>query len=397
MTLALFDNQPYLKETTATVLRCEKTEQGYAVTLDQTVLFPEGGGQPADRGTINGVAVTDTQWNGNEIVHLCTAPLPVQSEVTLCLDWERRFDHMQQHSGEHLLSYAFWYLFDAVNVGFHLNEQFGTIDLDRVLTAEQIDEGVRFANQLIFDNRAIHTYIGDSGLLKKKKARKISQKGGDTPRVVEVDGADVCTCCGTHVAQTGQIGSIAVTKAEKNRQGIRLTFLCGKRALADAMEKTAVLHELTALMSTDSGQLARRMGEMKQSLQESNRALAEKNRLIFEWQAEKLLRGRGESPYVLACLKDATAPEARTLLNRLIETEAVTAMVVFTKGESLSFFCGANECSQGQSCKTVCDLLCGIFNGKGGGKGNFAQGGGKFTPDWQELAHQILQQLIRMS
>lgn len=397
MTQALFDQQPFLKETTATVLSCQKAENGFAVILDQTIFFPEGGGQPADRGTINGVAVTDTQWQGEEIAHLCTAPLPVQAEVTLCLDWERRFDLMQQHSGEHILSYAFWYLFDAVNVGFHLNEQFGTINLDRVLTWEQIEQGVQFANQLIFDNRAIHTYVGDNGLLKKKKARKISQKGGDTPRVVEVDGADICTCCGTHVAQTGQIGSITVIKAEKNRQGSRLTFLCGNRALADAMEKTAVLHELTTLLSTDCGQLAERVREMKQSLQESGRALAEKNRLIFDWQAERLLHERGESPYVLACLSNATPPEARTLLNRLIETEPVTAMVVFTKGDSLSFFCGANEHAQGQSCKTVCDLLCGIFNGKGGGKGNFAQGGGKLTPDWQELAHQILQQLIRMS
>ncbi len=397
MTIPLYEEQVYLWETTATVTACFPVEDRFGIILDRTIFFPEGGGQPGDTGKIDHTPVWDTYFVNDQIVHLCDTPFSPDQAVSLSLDSNRRFDHMQQHSGEHILSYAYWRLFNAVNVGFHLNERFGTIDLNQLLTPEQIQQGVDFANQIISENRPIHTYVADVKLLKQKDVRKISQKGGENPRVVEIEGADICTCCGTHVTRTGEVGCLMVTKAEKNRKGSRLTFLCGQRALRDYQKKTEILHGLTTLLSTEGEQLAPRIGEMKQALQEANAALKEKNRLIFEWQAEKLLRERGDSPYVLACLPDTTAAEAKALLNRLIQDQPVIALVVYQKNDSLSFFCAAHPKAKGQSCKTICDLLCGIFNAKGGGKEAFAQGGGKFTPDWQESANQILQQLIRMS
>ncbi len=397
MTQPLYETQVYLTQTTATVLECTPTEGGFSVVLDQTVFFPEGGGQPGDVGTIDHATVTDTVWEDGTIVHRCSAPLAVGTTVTLSLDWQQRFDHMQQHSGEHILSYAYWHLFGAMNVGFHLNEQFGTIDLDRVLSADEIAEGVAFANRLIADNRPILCYTANVKQLNKKQVRKISQKGGDNPRVVEIEGADICTCCGTHVAHTGEIGCLMVTKAEKNRQGSRLTFLCGGRALQDYQQKTDLFHQLTTLLSTDGEQIPLRLQEMKHELQEIRSQLKEKKRLIFEWQAKDLLANRGDSPYVMTCLHNASAVEAKTLLNRLVEQEPITAIVVYTKDDALSFFCAANAGSKGQNCRTICDLLCGVFNGKGGGKPDFAQGGGKYTTDWQERAAMVLQQLNRMS
>jgi alanyl-tRNA synthetase len=397
MTTPLFDTNPYLKEITATVTGCTPTENGFYVTLNQTIFFPEGGGQWGDTGTIDHINVTDTLWDGDEILHLCTDALPIGKEVSLCLDWKKRFDAMQQHTGEHILSYAFWYLFGFENTGFHLNETFGTLDLDHVVTWDQIAQAVTLSNQIVTDNRQVRTYIAKAKSLDRKRVRKISQKGGDTPRVVDIDGADICTCCGTHVARTGEVGGIAIIKSEKSRGGSRLTFLCGNRTVADHDKRIQILHGLTSLLSTDAEQLAPRIKEMQQELQSLRLAIKEKNKLLFSLQADKLLRERGNSPYVLATLDETPAGDAKILLNLLTSEEPVTAIVIYTKGESLSFFCGANPHSQGQSCRTVCDLLCGIYNGKGGGKDNFAQGGGKAVADYKDLAKMIVTQLERMS
>ncbi len=396
MTQPLYHQDPYLKTATATVTGCSPTEHGFAVTLDQTIFFPEGGGQPGDVGTIAEVAVTDTYLQEEQTLHLCTAPLQPGETVSLVLNWEKRFDHMQQHTGEHILSYAFWKLFGAVNVGFHMNEQIATIDLNQLLTRSQIRQGVLLANAIITENRPVHCYWAKVKELDKKRVRKISEKGGANPRVVEIEGADICTCCGTHLSFTGQVGSIAVIRDEKNRGGSRLTFLCGSRVVADHLQKTEVLHELTSALSTDSSQLTIRIADMKQELQTLRLQIKEKNQQLFEMQAKELLANRGSSPYVMACLDEASAGEAKTLLNLLVQEQPVTAFVVFTKGESLSFLCAANPNSAGVSCQTVCDLLCGIYNGKGGGKPNFAQGGAKATADFKQLAAMILAQLNRM-
>jgi alanyl-tRNA synthetase len=397
MTTPLFDTNPYLKETTATVTQCTPCEQGYWIGLDQTIFFPEGGGQWGDTGTIDGILVSDTQWDGEEILHLCPSPLPIGKEVSLLLDWEKRYDVMQQHTGEHLLSYAFWVLFGYENVGFHLNETFGTMDLDHVVTGQEIEKAVTLVNRLVTDNRKVTAYVAKAKSLDKKRVRKISAKGGESPRVVDIDGADICTCCGTHVAFTGEVGCVAITKSEKSRGGSRLTFLCGKRAIQDYQEKTEILHALTTLLSTDGQQLAPRIQEMQQELQTARLALKEKNKLLFALQADKLLRERGDSPYVLATLDETSAGDAKVLLNLLTQNEPITAIVIYTKGESLSFFCSAHPKSKGHSCRTICDLLCGMFNGKGGGKDHFAQGGGKAVSNYKELAEMVVSQLQRMS
>lgn len=396
MTALLYDSNPTLKTAQATVLDCQPTEKGFAVVLNQTVFFPEGGGQPGDTGTMDGVAVLDTYWDGDTVIHLCSAPLPVGRQVALALNWERRFDHMQQHTGEHILSHAFWHLFGAVNVGFHMNEAFGTVDLNQLLTPDQIRQAEAFANQQITADAPVHIYTAAASSLDKKRVRKISPKGGKTPRVVEIEGGDICTCCGTHVSHTGQVGSIAVTKWEKNRGGTRLTFLCGGRALRDHQEKTELLHSLTAQLSTDAGQLTGRTKALMQELSEARYQLKQKSEQLAVLQADMLLRQRGDSPYVLVCMKEGSPAEAKFLLNLLIAREPVTAIILYTKGESLSFLCGAHPHTKGQSCRTVCQLLCGIFGGKGGGKDDFAQGGAKAVADFEERVHTVLTQLHRM-
>ncbi len=396
MTTPLFDSNPYCKQTVATVTACTPAASGYNVVLSQTLFFPEGGGQPGDTGTIDHVTVMDTVWDGDTIVHRCDAPLPIGKEVTLSLDWDKRFDHMQQHTGEHILSYGFWKLFGAVNVGFHMNDTFATIDLDRPMTNDELKQGELFANREIWANKPIHIYEQSVKELKKRSPRKISAKGGETPRVVEIEDGDICTCCGTHTARTGEVGSIVITAAEKNRGGTRITFLCGNRALRDAQEKNQILHTVTALFSAEPTALPARLKGLKDDLQTAHYHLKCKTEELAAYKAKELLDQRGSSPYVLALLDNTSAKEAKELLNLLTRDQPVTAIVIYTKEDSLSFFCASHPKAEGQNCRTICDLLCAIYNGKGGGKENFAQGGGKLVSDYKQLAQTILTQLARM-
>ncbi len=398
-TAALYDADPFLWQCEATVTDCRPLPEGqFGVTVNQTVFFPEGGGQPGDRGRLGEATVTDTRLNEDGLpVHLCDRPVAVGQSVTLAVDGERRFDFMQQHTGEHLLSYAFFKLYGAANVGFHLNESLATLDLDRPFTDDEIAAAERFANRQITEDRPVRAYVTRADALTGERVRKQPVKGGDSPRVVEIEGSDICPCCGTHVARTGQVGSVCVLRADRLRGGVRLTFLCGGRAVRDHREKTCLLRQLTEAFSAQPADLPQRAEALKAELAAARRELAAAKHALLAKQAEALLADRGDSPYLLACLPEAGEKEAKTMLSLLTAAAPVRAMVVAAKGDSLCFLCGAAPSAPGVSCRVMCDLLCGVFCAKGGGGDAFARGGGKAPPNFEELAGSVLTALRRMS
>ena len=192
----LFYEDSHLKVFTAAVTGCNPAEGGFAVTLDATAFYPTGGGQPCDLGTLNGVRVLDVREQGEEIVHLCESALVVGSTVAGAIDWRRRFDHMQQHSGEHIVSGLIHGKYGYHNVGFHMGSELVTIDFDGPLTWEQLLEIEQEANEIIWENRSVKCWYPDPETLsgiqyRSKKARKCPV------RIVEVPGADICACFGT--------------------------------------------------------------------------------------------------------------------------------------------------------------------------------------------------------
>lgn len=237
MTEKLYEQDSMLKSCLATVLSCAEDKRGYAVVLDRTVFFPEGGGQLSDRGTLGGVKMTYAAQRGSEVVHYCERPLPVGAQVEAVLDWQARLDHMQQHAGEHILSHAVWKLFGANNIGFHMGERLVTIDLDKELTAAELEQAEDYANRQIWEDKPItisylpHTEL--SALVMRKKNEKLT----GTLRIVTVADGDICTCCGTHPLRTGMIGLIRINRFDKHKDGIRVEFLCGRWALEDARRK----------------------------------------------------------------------------------------------------------------------------------------------------------------
>lgn len=247
----LFYENINITDFTATVISCEPTENGkqYRILLDATAFFPEEGGQSADKGTLNNQPVLDVQIEDDLIYHYTTEPFPVGSTVTGHVDWEQRFDFMQQHSGEHIVSGLVHGRFGYNNVGFHLSNNEVTLDFDGELTPSQVREIELRANEIIYQNLPVEiTYPSKEELVDLSYRSKIEIEG--QVRIVTIPGVDVCACCAPHVDRTGAIGMIKIVGCQSHRGGVRLNILCGKRALADYTKKqdsvTAVSVALSA-------------------------------------------------------------------------------------------------------------------------------------------------------
>lgn len=389
----LFEQDSHQTDCEARILACRPQGDVWAVVLDRTVFFPEGGGQPGDTGWIGEVPVTDTRESEGEILHLCDAPLKEGETVTAKLDWPVRLDHMQQHTGEHILSHAVWKLFGANNVGFHMGHDAVAIDLDRPLTDAQLEEAEDFANRQIWDNRPVRAYEIDPRSAKKISLRKTTEKAVELLRIVEVEGGDRCTCCGTHVRFTGEVGMIKVIRSESHKGGVRVYFLCGGRALADYRSKNRTVAQAGAALSAKEEAIVPRIGQIKDDLVRESTLLRERSAQLMRYKARALLDGAvcGENRRaVVAAEEELTGKEAKALLAKLTEEKDVAAAVFYPDGERLCWLIGGSA-----DCRYLCELANGLFSGKGGGRADFAQGSGKLTAGWQDTALSMLVHMLR--
>lgn len=225
-TVKLYYENAFLQDFTAVVESCGAVTGGFAVVLDRTAFYPEGGGQPADHGTLEDARVLDVHEKDGVVTHLCDHELPVGAEVSGHIDWARRFDHMQQHSGEHIVSGMLCSAFHCDNVGFHMGADTVTIDYNADISWEQVQDIERRANRYIWENHPIHIWYPSPEELAALPYR--SKKALEGPvRLTEFPGADLCACCGTHVAASGQVGLVKFVGWQKFRDGVRLELLCG--------------------------------------------------------------------------------------------------------------------------------------------------------------------------
>ena len=229
-TKRLYYEDVYTREFHGEVRECRKAEKGYQILLDQSAFYPDGGGQPCDLGTLNGIAVTDVQEEGGELIHYTEKPLEPGTAVEGQIDWERRFDLMQQHSGEHMVSGLVHQAYGYQNVGFHMGSDVITIDFSGVLTKDQLAEIEEKTNEKIWENSAVKIFYPSEEERKSLPYRSKKELEGKI-RLVEFPGADLCACCGTHVAHTGEIGMVKILGGENFREGVRVTMISGKRVL----------------------------------------------------------------------------------------------------------------------------------------------------------------------
>ena len=247
----IFYSDTHILNFEATVWECHTDEKnrGYWIVLDRTAFFPEEGGQPADTGTLNGFPVLDVQIKDDVIYHLIEHPLQIGTNTKGYIDWDRRFDFMQQHSGEHIISGLLKKHYGFTNVGFHLGLTEVTLDFDGVITMEQLREIEKEANRIVWKNLPVYATFPSKEELETLEYRSKIEIEGDV-RIVEIPGVDVCACCAPHVDNTGEIGMIKIISVQNHRGGVRINILCGERAMNDYTAKQEATTAISILLSS---------------------------------------------------------------------------------------------------------------------------------------------------
>ena len=362
----LYYRDPYQTAFTARVLTCEPSKTGCLVTLDRTAFYPEGGGQPADHGVLGGVSVTDVYERDGVIFHTCGGPVEPGSTVEGSIDWPRRFDHMQQHSGEHILSGLLCSLYDCDNVGFHLGADTITIDYNRELTWEQVLEAERRANETIWKDTPAEIAFPSPEALEQLRYRSKKELTGQV-RIVSFPGADCCACCGTHVRRAGEVGIIKVLSCQKFREGVRLEILCGQRAyryLSQVYEQDHAAAQLLSVKPQDTFAAVERQAA---ELTAAKQRMTELEDQLFALRAQALA-GRGD----VLLMEPPMRPDGARKLADAAARAAGGLAAVFA-GEQKAYVYALVRAG-GADIAPLVKRLNQTLNGRGGGRNGFAQG-----------------------
>lgn len=384
MTERLYYQDSYLKEFRAKVLKKIKIDNQTAVVLDETAFYPTSGGQPYDKGVIQDVPVVEVAEEGDEIIHILKKELKekINSEVVGKIDWRRRFDHMQQHSGQHILSAAFEKLWNADTVSFYLGDEICTLDIMKDnITSEEVKKAEILSNNIVLENKPIKVYFVNQKRANELNLRKIPPQKEDI-RIVEIKDFDICACCGTHCGTTGEVGLIKILKWEKRGVKIRLDFICGKRSLKDYYWKNELIKNISnklTIKDTELGEAVERMLEERKEARKESREIKEK---LQEYEAKRLI---GESSIrddgiriINKVFEEKNFQEARGLVQKIINlNDSVVVLAgIKNKGEGAKILFACSRVLKYDMNGLIREA--GKFiEGRGGGAPNFAQAGGK--------------------
>ena len=371
MTEKLYYQDPFLMDFTARVLSCREEKGGYQVVLDRTAFYPEGGGQPADTGVLSvggaeGVRVGDVREKDGEILHRCDRPLPVGASVTGQVDLAVRFDHMQQHSGEHIVSGIICRRYGCDNVGFHMGRDTVTIDFNAAIPPKDLPAIEEEANRYIWQGQAAEIeYLSGEALAAKRYRSKKALSG--QVRIVSFPGADCCACCGTHVLRSGQVGLVTLLSCQRFREGVRIELLCGGRAAsrcAALAEQNAKISQLLSAKPLETFQAVERQQQELHALRGRTAALED---LLFA-QLAQAHAGAGD---VLLFPEGLAGDGLRRLCDAVLRTCGGRCAVF--SGDNREGYRYALALPDGDIRPLVKELNAAL-RGRGGGRGSFAQG-----------------------
>jgi alanyl-tRNA synthetase len=386
VTNRLYYTDPSCRRFDATVTRAFDHEGRPAVTLDRTAFYPSSGGQPFDTGRLGGTDVVDTIDEGDEVIHVLASPLAHGVSVTGEIDWTRRFDHMQQHTGQHILSGAFETLFDNLTVGFHMGAEVSTIDLAREASSAEIERGVDESNRIVWEDRPVAIRFVSKTEAASLSLRKEPQREG-TLRLIDISGFDLCACGGTHVDRTGAIGLIAVLGAERMRGGSRLTFVCGARALrALRTYRDAVAGSVRALsvLPNELPAAIERIQDESKELRKQAKGLQDK---LAEREGARLAAAAPDVNGVRLVVDALDGWDVAGLKSlAAAATASVRACIVLvTAAQPVSIVVACSP-TVSIDANAVLQQLTHRFGGRGGGKPGLAQGGGLAAPAQEIVA-----------
>ena len=366
MTRKLYYEDCHLTSFEAKVESCTETARGFEIILDATAFYPEGGGQACDLGTLSGASVLDVQERGEEVVHLCGRPLETGAVVEGKIDYDRRFDLMQQHTGEHIVSGIIHRRYGYHNVGFHMGSEMIEIDFDGVVPAEDLAAIEREANRALWQNIPVKCWWPTEEELPHVFYR--TKKALPWPvRVVEIPGFDSCACCGVHTAYTGEVGLVKLFSVMGLRGGSRIEMSCGKRAmelLNRAFEQNRLVSQAFSAKWPETGEAAQRMNE---SLAAEKYRAAGLQKRIFEGIAKSYVN----CDTVIHFESNLESAEVRQLADAIAET--CGGMAAVFSGEDSNGYSFAMVAREGDL-RPVGKAMTSVLSGRGGGKPNFQQG-----------------------
>ena len=365
-TRKLYYEDCHLAAFSAQVLSCEESAKGWQIVLDATAFYPEGGGQACDLGTLSGVRVLDVREKDERVVHLCDGPLSVGERVEGVIDYERRFDLMQQHSGEHIVSGIIHQRFGYHNVGFHMGADLVTIDFDGPIPADELASIELEANRAVWANLGLHIWYPAEEELPHVFYR--TKKALPWPvRVVEIPGFDSCACCGVHTAYTGEVGLVKLFSVMGQRGGSRIEMSCGKRAmmlLNRAFERNKLVSQAFSAKWPETGAAAQKMNE---ALAEEKYRCAGLRKRIFESIAKSYVNYKTAVHFE----EGLDSVGVRQLADAIAEETGGTAAVFSgTDGQGYAFA----MISRGEDLRVLSKTMTAELGGRGGGKADFQQG-----------------------
>lgn len=365
-TRKLYYEDPFQKGFATTVVSCDAVKGGYAVVLAETAFYPEGGGQPYDTGVLGEANVLEVHEKNGVITHLCDKPFEVGKSVSGKIDWARRFDHMQQHSGEHICSGLICERFHCDNVGFHMGADVVTIDFNADISWDELMEIEQLANLYIYEDHPIDIQFYRGAELDKVEYRSKKPLEGDV-RIVSFPGADCCACCGTHVLRSGQVGLVKFLSVQKFREGVRIELLCGKRALeylSKTWEQAKAIGQRLSVKPVDSEAAVERLEGELANLKLRCVQLEES---VFESMAKEQA-GKGN----VLLFQPAMRPDSvRRLMDAVSKTCGGLAAVFSGEEGHYAYALGQAD---GQDISPLVKAMNTVLHGRGGGRNGFAQG-----------------------
>ena len=364
MTEKLYYKDQYQKEFTAKVLFCNKEENKYAIILDKTCFYPEGGGQPADKGFLNDIEVMDVQEKDENIIHYTMVSIAPGTIVSGKINFEHRFSLMQEHSGEHILSGFAYSLFGCTNVGFHMSEEFITVDLDKPLTDENLIEIEEKTNDVIYNNLEIIVYYPTKEELFKIDYRSKKDLDGQV-RLIKIEDVDICACCGLHTRYTGEIGVVKISTWQNYKGGVRLFLKIGKKAYLDYKEKNDDVYRISRMLSTKPEMITQSIEKVMENEDLIKQKLSNMQKRYFE----KLVN---DSNANILFEDNLSSDEIRNLCNELIKSGKKHAAVFSSDGNAGYRYALVSK--DKEDIRPICKELNKQFNGSGGGKSDFCMG-----------------------
>lgn len=380
-----------LTECEATVLDCREGKEGFEVLLDRTVIYPEGGGQLSDTGTIGGAPVSYAFEEGHDVWHRCARAFGAGETVRVRFDEDMRRDHCRQHTGEHILSGLAESVYNCANVGFHMTEEYVSVDFDRQLTAEEVSALELAANEAIQRDEPTRYQIVDADQLETIELRKRAKGLTGEIRIVYAGGVDSCTCCGTHCARAGEVGVLKITSHQNYKGGTRIFFLCGMRAVRSMAQDAALVDALAKRFSTKPEQVLQAVVRQGDELTETKRILKKRTEELFTYRAKSIYESAakaGDIAVVVCAQEGLGMSELGFFAEKICET-GKSVCVLFSEKDGQILYRMARAESVALSMKEVCQAVNAATGGKGGGRDDGAQGSAAARSDLNEICVQL--------